>query len=153
MSYKPSVIAFSPLIERRHPSSADCREGSHAPSQELVDPARCGAATTSIDSRAAEGLISAQARPIVGGGYRREEHPVLGGRIQLEASGETAPSWRRWLVYSLGTALLIKLVALLVIKSAFFSAAREPDVTPQLVDEQLAVEPRTPPQPAEESPR
>jgi len=90
---------------------------------------------------------------MVGCDWRRKERAVLGGGTQLEAPGERAPSWRRWLVYSVGTALFLKLVALLVIKSAFFSAAREPDVTPQLVDEQLAVEPRAPSPTAEESPR
>ena len=63
----------------------------------------------------------------------------------LEAS-TPAPDkpWRRWLLRAIGAALLLKLVALLAIKSAFFSAAREPDVTPQLVDEQLAIGPRAP---------
>jgi len=67
---------------------------------------------------------------------------VLGGGTQLEAHGKRAPSWRRWLACSLGAALVLKLIALLVIKSAFFPAAREPEVTPRLVDEHLAVEPR-----------
>jgi hypothetical protein len=71
----------------------------------------------------------------------------------LEAHARRDQPWRRWLVRAIGTALLLKLVALLVIKSAFFSAAREPDVTPRLVAEQLAVEPRTPPPSTEESPR
>jgi hypothetical protein len=63
----------------------------------------------------------------------------------LEASATAADKpWRRWLLRAIGAALLLKLVALLAIKSAFFSAAREPDVTPQLVDEQLAVGPRAP---------
>jgi hypothetical protein len=66
---------------------------------------------------------------------------LLDGGTQLEADSRTAPGWRRWLVYSLGTALLLKLVALLVIKSTFFSAASEPEVTPRLVDEHLAVHP------------
>ena len=72
----------------------------------------------------------------------------------LEASA-TSPDqpWRRWLVRAIGGALLLKLVALLVIKSAFFSAAREPDVTPQLVVEQLAVGPRAPSPTAEGSSR
>lgn len=88
-----------------------------------------------------ERLILREARPIVGRDWGREERSVLRSGTQLEAHGEPAPTWRRWLVYSLGTALLLKLVALLVIKSAFFSAASSPDVTPQLVDEHLAVEP------------
>ena len=74
----------------------------------------------------------------------------------LEANARRDQPWRRWLLRAIGTALLLKLVALLVIKSAFFSAAREPDVTPQLVDEQLAVEPRASPPgapTAEEFPR
>ena len=71
----------------------------------------------------------------------------------LEASARRDQPWRRWLLRAIGAALLLKLVALLVIKSAFFPAAREPDVTPQLVDRQLAVEPRTPSETAEESPR
>ena len=66
---------------------------------------------------------------------------MLRGGLKLEANGRNAPGWRRWLAYSLGTALLLKLVALLVIKSTFFSTANEPDVTPRLVDEHLAVEP------------
>jgi hypothetical protein len=78
---------------------------------------------------------------------------VLGGGTQLEAHGERAPSWRRWLASSLGAALLLKLVALVVIKTAFFSAAREPEVTPRLVDEHLAVEPRASQLPATEPPR
>ena len=71
----------------------------------------------------------------------------------LEAHARRDQPWRRWLLRAIGTALLLKLVALIVIKSAFFSAAREPDVTPQLVDEQLAVEPRAPSPTTEESPR
>ncbi len=71
----------------------------------------------------------------------------------LEAHARRDQPWRRWLVRAIGTALLLKLVALLVIKSAFFSAAHQPDVTPRLVDEQLAVEPRTLSPSAEESPR
>jgi len=70
---------------------------------------------------------------------------LLGGGTQLEANGKSASGWRRWLAYSLGAALLLKLVALLVIKSAFFSAANEPEVTPRLVDEHLAVEPASEP--------
>jgi hypothetical protein len=70
---------------------------------------------------------------------------LLRGEIQLETSGRSAPGWRRWLAYSLGTALLLKLVALLVIKSTFFSTANEPDVTPRLVDEHLALEPASQP--------
>jgi hypothetical protein len=93
-----------------------------------------------------------EARPTVGCDWRREERAVLGGETQLEANGDRASSWRRRLVCSLGAALLLKLVALLVIKSAFFSAAREPDVTPRLVDEHLAVEPSARP-PATETPR
>jgi hypothetical protein len=46
---------------------------------------------------------------------------------------------------------LLKLVALLVIKSTFFSTANEPDVTPRLVDEHLALEPAS--QPAATEPR
>ena len=71
----------------------------------------------------------------------------------LEENARHDPPWRRWLLRAIGTALVLKLVALLVIKSAFFSAAREPDVTPQLVGEQLAVEPRAPSPKARESPR
>jgi hypothetical protein len=71
----------------------------------------------------------------------------------LESNTWRDQPWRRWLLRAIGTALLLKLVALLLIKAAFFSAAREPDVTPRLVDEQLAVEPRTPSPTAEESPR
>jgi hypothetical protein len=48
-------------------------------------------------------------------------------------------------VYSLGAALLLKLVALVAIKATFFSAAHEPVVTPRLVDERLAVEPASQP--------
>ena len=77
---------------------------------------------------------------------------MLGSGTQLEANGRSASGWRRWLVYSLGTALLLKLVALLVIKSTFFSAANEPDVTPRLVDEHLAVEPASRPTATEPSP-
>jgi len=66
---------------------------------------------------------------------------LLRGGIKLETNDISAPGWRRWLVYSLGTALLLKLVALVVIKSAFFSTTREPEVTPRLVDEHLAVAP------------
>jgi hypothetical protein len=77
---------------------------------------------------------------------------VLGGGVRLEAHGERAPSWRRWLAYSLGTALLLKLVALLVIKATFFATANEPNVTPRLVDEHLAVEPASQPA-ATEPPR
>ena len=76
---------------------------------------------------------------------------MLGGGIQLGANGRSAPSWRRWLAYSLGAALLLKLVALLVIKSAFFPAAGEPEVTPRLVDEHLAVEPASQPTATEPS--
>jgi len=75
------------------------------------------------------------------------------GTPSLEANARRDQPWRRWLLRAIGAALLIKLVALLVIKSAFFSAAHEPDVTPQLVDEQLAVEQRAPPPAAEEPPR
>ncbi len=78
---------------------------------------------------------------------------MLSGGTQSEANREYAPSWRRWLVYSLGTALLLKVVALLVIKSAFFSAAREPDVTPQVVDEQLAIDSRAASPAAVETPQ
>jgi hypothetical protein len=77
---------------------------------------------------------------------------LLGGGTQLEFNGEPVPSSRRWLLYSVGAALLLKLVALLVIKAAFFSAAREPEVTPKLVDQQLAVEPRAS-RPSEEAAR
>ena len=62
----------------------------------------------------------------------------------LEENARHDRPWRRWLLRAIGAALLLKLVALLAIKSAFFSAAREPDVTPQLVDEQLAIGPRAP---------
>lgn len=78
---------------------------------------------------------------------------MLGGGTQFEAHGERAPGWRRWLAYSLCTALLLKLVALLVIKSAFFSAAHEPQVTPRLVDEHLAVQSTASQPSATESPR
>jgi hypothetical protein len=71
----------------------------------------------------------------------------------LEANARRDQPWRRWLLRAIGAALLLKVVALLVIKSTFFSAAREPDITPQLVDEQLAVEPRASSAAAEESPR
>jgi hypothetical protein len=78
---------------------------------------------------------------------------VLGARVGRKAYGEHARDWRRWLVRALGVALALKLVALLVIKSAFFSAAREPDVTPRLVDRQLAVEPRASSAHDQEAPR
>jgi hypothetical protein len=78
---------------------------------------------------------------------------VLGARLDREAYGERARDWRRWLVRALGAALVLKLIALLVIKSAFFSAAREPDVTPRLVDRQLAVEPRASSPHDQEAPR
>jgi hypothetical protein len=71
----------------------------------------------------------------------------------LEANARRDQPWRRWLLRSIGAALLLKLAALLVIKFAFFSPAREPDVTPRLVDEQLAVEPRAPSPALEDSPR
>jgi hypothetical protein len=71
----------------------------------------------------------------------------------LEANERRDQPWRRWLVRAIGTALLIKLVALLVIKSAFFSADRAPEVTPQLVDEQLAIEPPAPSPTGKDAPR
>jgi hypothetical protein len=73
-----------------------------------------------------------------------------GGLVEPTARRGASP--RRWIVRAIGVALVLKLVALLVIKSAFFSAADEPELTPRLVDEHLAVEPSAQP-PATEPPR
>ena len=71
----------------------------------------------------------------------------------LEENARHDPPWRRWLLRAIGTALVLKLVALLVIKSAFFSTASEPEITPRLVDGHLAVEASASQPPATETPR
>ena len=64
----------------------------------------------------------------------------------FEPTAQRNRHWRPWILRAIGAALVLKLVALLVIKSAFFSAADEPEITPRLVDDHLAVE-ATPSQP------
>jgi hypothetical protein len=73
--------------------------------------------------------------------------------LHFEARSRRAEDWRRWLVRALGAALALKLAALLIIKSVFFSAAHEPVVTPRLVDQRLAVEAETSSPPDRDSPR
>jgi hypothetical protein len=74
-----------------------------------------------------------------------------GGFLGLTAEHDR--QWRSWILRAIGVALVLKLVALLVIKSAFFSAANEPEITPRLVDVHLAVEASASPPPATETPR
>jgi di/tricarboxylate transporter len=70
----------------------------------------------------------------------------------LEPTAQRNRHWRSWILRAIGVALVLKLIALLVIKSAFFPAANEPEITPRLVDDHLAVE-ATPSQlPATETP-
>jgi hypothetical protein len=71
----------------------------------------------------------------------------------LEPTAQRDRHWRRWILRAIGAALVLKLVALLVIKSAFFSTASEPEITPRLVDGHLAVEASAPQPPATEAPR
>jgi hypothetical protein len=81
----------------------------------------------------------------------------LGGEAMdgdlLEPTAQRNPHWRAWILRAIGVALVLKLVALVVIKSAFFSAAREPEITPRLVDDHLAVEASAPAPPATETTR
>jgi hypothetical protein len=71
----------------------------------------------------------------------------------LEPAVQRDRDWRRWILRAIGGALVLKLVALLVIKSAFFSAASEPEITPRLVDGHLSVEASASQSRATEAPR
>jgi hypothetical protein len=70
-----------------------------------------------------------------------------------EARTQRDRQWRRWILRAIGVALVLKLVALVVIKSAFFSTADEPEITPRLVDDRLAVEASEPQPPSTETTR
>ena len=69
----------------------------------------------------------------------------------LEPTMQRNRHWRAWILRAIGVALVLKLVALVVIKSAFFSAASEPEITPRLVGHHLAVEGSLPAPPAAET--
>jgi hypothetical protein len=71
----------------------------------------------------------------------------------LEPTAQRNRHRRRWILRAIGVALALKLVALVVIKSAFFPAADAPEITPRLVDHRLAVEAGAPRRPATETTR
>ncbi len=62
------------------------------------------------------------------------------------ASDDARPAydWRRSLRRNIGWLLLLKLVALILLKNLFFSSEQRLDVTPHRVDSQLALDTRLP---------
>jgi hypothetical protein len=69
-------------------------------------------------------------------------HKKDGVNEQLTLQDAAAPAdWRKRLRRSIGWLLLVKLIALILIKTLFFSSEHRPRITPERVDAQLALHP------------